>query len=56
VVRQALKAGFILNCTQTKVLRFLPPLVLEQRHVDELIAALRPILAGIQEQSLVASG
>ena len=56
VVRQALEAGFILNCTQTKVLRFLPPLVLEQRHVDELIAALRPILAGIQEQSLVASG
>jgi len=56
VVRQALEAGFILNCTQTKVLRFLPPLVLERRHVDELIAALRPILAGIQEQSLVASG
>ena len=56
VVRQALEAGFILNCTQTKVLRFLPPLVLERRHVDELMAALRPILAGIQEQSLVASG
>ena len=56
VVRQALEAGFILNCTQAKVLRFLPPLVLERRHVDELMAALRPILAGIQEQSLVASG
>jgi acetylornithine aminotransferase/acetylornithine/N-succinyldiaminopimelate aminotransferase len=56
VVRQALEAGFILNCTQTKVLRFLPPLILERRHVDELIAALRPILAGIREQSLVASG
>lgn len=56
VVRQALEAGFILNCTQTKVLRFLPPLILERRHVDELMAALRPILAGIQEQSLVASG
>jgi acetylornithine/N-succinyldiaminopimelate aminotransferase len=56
VVRPALEAGFILNCTQTKVLRFLPPLILERRHVDELMAALRPILAGIQEQSLVASG
>jgi len=56
VVRQALEAGFILNCTQTKVLRFLPPLILERRHVDELMAVLRPILAGIQEQSLVASG
>lgn len=45
VVRQALDAGFLLNCTQEKVLRFLPPLILERRHVDELIAALRPILA-----------
>ena len=51
VVRQALEAGFILNCTQTKVLRFLPPLILERRHVDELIATLRPILAGIQVAS-----
>jgi acetylornithine aminotransferase/acetylornithine/N-succinyldiaminopimelate aminotransferase len=56
VVRQALEAGFILNCTQTKVLRFLPPLILERRHVEELMATLRPILAGIKEQSLVASG
>ena len=45
VVRQALEAGFLMNCTQEKVLRFLPPLILERRHVDELIAALRPILA-----------
>ena len=56
VVRQALEAGFILNCTQTKVLRFLPALILERQHVDQLVAALRPILAGIREQSLVASG
>jgi acetylornithine aminotransferase/acetylornithine/N-succinyldiaminopimelate aminotransferase len=47
VVRQALEAGFLLNCTQEKVLRFLPPLILERRHVDQLIAALRPILAAL---------
>ncbi len=47
VVRQALDAGFLINCTQEKVLRFLPPLILERRHVDELIAALRPILAAL---------
>lgn len=47
VVRQALDAGFLMNCTQEKVLRFLPPLILERRHVDELIAALRPILAAL---------
>jgi acetylornithine/N-succinyldiaminopimelate aminotransferase len=47
VVRQALEAGFLINCTQEKVLRFLPPLTLERRHVDDLIAALRPILAAL---------
>jgi acetylornithine/N-succinyldiaminopimelate aminotransferase len=45
IVRQAAEAGFLLNCTQEKVLRFLPPLTIERRHVDELAAGLRPILA-----------
>ena len=45
VVRQGLEAGVIFNCTQEKVLRFLPPLIIERSHVDELIAALKPILA-----------
>jgi acetylornithine/succinyldiaminopimelate/putrescine aminotransferase len=45
VVRQALEAGVIINCTQDKVLRFLPPLIIEPRHVDELVRVLRPILA-----------
>jgi predicted acetylornithine/succinylornithine family transaminase len=56
VVRRALEAGFILNCTQTKVLRFLPPLILERHHVDELVGALRPILAALQEQCPAVSG
>ncbi|MDE3179526.1 MAG: aspartate aminotransferase family protein [Acidobacteriota bacterium] len=46
-VKQALEAGFLINCTQEKVLRFLPPLIIERHHVDELIGALRPILAGL---------
>jgi acetylornithine/N-succinyldiaminopimelate aminotransferase len=47
VVRQALEAGILMNCTQERVLRFLPPLILEHKHVDELIAVLRPILAAL---------
>jgi len=47
VVQQAREAGFLMNCTQETVLRFLPPLIIERRHVDDLIAALRPILAGL---------
>jgi acetylornithine/N-succinyldiaminopimelate aminotransferase len=45
VVREALAAGVLINCTQERVLRFLPPLILEPHHVDELISVLRPILA-----------
>jgi acetylornithine/succinyldiaminopimelate/putrescine aminotransferase len=47
VVQAALEAGLLLNCTQEKVLRFLPPLILEKRHVDEAIGILRPVLAGV---------
>ncbi len=46
-VRQGMEAGFLFNCTQEKVLRFLPPLIIEHQHVDQLIAALRPILASL---------
>jgi len=47
VVQQGLEAGVLMNCTQEKVLRFLPPLIIEPRHVDELVAVLRPILAAL---------
>lgn len=56
VVRQALEAGFVLNCTQEKILRFLPPLILERHHIDELMRGLRPILASIHrgDESAIA--
>jgi acetylornithine aminotransferase/acetylornithine/N-succinyldiaminopimelate aminotransferase len=47
VVREMLEKGFLINCTQDKVLRFLPPLTIERRHVDELVSALRPVLAAL---------
>ncbi len=48
VVRQTLDAGLLLNCTQEKVLRFLPPLIIEKQHVDEAIGILRPVLAALE--------
>lgn len=45
VVKQALEAGFLINCTQEKVLRFLPPLILDRSGIDQFIEALAPILA-----------
>jgi acetylornithine/N-succinyldiaminopimelate aminotransferase len=51
IVRKALEAGFLVNCTQEKVLLFLPPLIIERRHVDELVAALRSIIAALAESA-----
>ncbi|MDR2108248.1 MAG: acetylornithine/succinylornithine family transaminase [Coriobacteriales bacterium] len=48
VVDAALEAGFVLNATGPQTLRFLPPLICEKSHVDELITALDPILKGLK--------
>lgn len=44
IVKTLLEAGFLINCTQEKVLRFLPPLIIEREHVDRLIAVLRRVI------------
>jgi acetylornithine/N-succinyldiaminopimelate aminotransferase len=43
-VAEMLKRRIVINCTSDTVLRFLPPYVLERRHVDEAIKALDEIL------------
>jgi acetylornithine/succinyldiaminopimelate/putrescine aminotransferase len=56
VVQQALKAGLLINCTQEKVLRFLPPLIIEKPHVDEAIGILRPVLAALEPAAGMKKG
>jgi acetylornithine aminotransferase/acetylornithine/N-succinyldiaminopimelate aminotransferase len=43
-VTEMLKRRILINCTSDTVLRFLPPYVLEHKHVDEGISALDEIL------------
>ncbi len=40
-----MKRGAIINCTVGKVLRFVPPLIIEKTHVDEVIDVLDAVLA-----------
>jgi acetylornithine/N-succinyldiaminopimelate aminotransferase len=40
VVKRLLDEGIIINRTHEKVLRFLPPYIIQKKHVDALIAAL----------------
>ncbi|MFN7065810.1 MAG: aspartate aminotransferase family protein [Aquificaceae bacterium] len=44
VVLKALERGLVINCTSEKVLRFLPPLIIEEHHVDQAVEILREIL------------
>ena len=43
VVAEMLKRRIVINCTSDTVLRFLPPFILERKHVDEAIKALDEI-------------
>ncbi len=44
VVEACMKEGLLINCTQDRVLRFIPPLVVERAEIDELTGALDRIL------------
>ncbi|MDW8031964.1 MAG: aspartate aminotransferase family protein [Aquificaceae bacterium] len=44
---RALEKGIVINCTAQKVLRFLPPLILEEVHVEEALSKLRETLLGV---------
>ncbi|MGP1575629.1 aspartate aminotransferase family protein [Selenomonas sp.] len=45
IVNECLEHGAIINCTAGNVLRFVPPLIVKESHIDELCAILEPILA-----------
>ncbi len=48
LVEQGLAAGVLLNVTQDVVLRFLPPFLLEEKHVDKGIRVLKKLLRGLK--------
>jgi acetylornithine/N-succinyldiaminopimelate aminotransferase len=45
VVEQALAEGVLFNSTQDTVLRFLPPFLLQEKHIDKGIRVLKKLLA-----------
>ena len=47
VVEGCLKKGYLINRTAEKVLRFVPPLIIEEKHIDGLILALEETLKGL---------
>ena len=48
IVADCMERGAIINCTVGKVLRFVPPLIIEKTHVDEVL----DVLDGVLSESL----
>lgn len=47
--------GILVNCTESTVLRFLPPLIITQEHVDEVIRVLRLVFSGLDVRPSASS-
>lgn len=46
-VVKARERGLLINCTADKVLRFVPPLIVERKHIDNLVETLDKILVEV---------
>ena len=44
-VERARERGLLINCTHKHVLRFLPPFILDERHVTEFLGKMKRVLA-----------
>jgi acetylornithine/N-succinyldiaminopimelate aminotransferase len=49
VVTACLEEGFLINCAQEKVLRFVPPLIVQEGDIDRLVGALDRIFEGMRD-------
>ena len=45
IVRACLEKGFLINCAAGTVLRFIPPLIVQRKDIDQLVDALHGILS-----------
>ena len=43
IVQACMERGFLINCTQEHILRFIPPLIIQEEQIDALIACLDSI-------------
>ena len=46
IVLKCMEQGFLINCVQGKILRFVPPLVITRAEIDALIGCLDGIFSG----------
>ena len=50
VVKSCMERGFLINCAQGHVLRFIPPLIIQEKDIDALIACLDSVFQRLSDQ------
>ena len=50
LVNQCLQRGFLINCIQENILRFVPPLIVKKGEIDALIDCLDELLGQVEDQ------
>jgi acetylornithine/succinyldiaminopimelate/putrescine aminotransferase len=45
IVNRCFEEGILINCTQERVLRFLPPLTINNKDIDRLVKTIDKILS-----------
>jgi acetylornithine aminotransferase len=51
LVNQCLQRGFLINCIQETILRFVPPLIVKKEEIDALIDCLDKLFEQLEDQS-----
>jgi len=49
IVNECLELGVLINCTAEKVLRFIPPLIVQKKDIDQLMHILQKVLRKLTE-------
>jgi len=47
VVKACMEQGFLINCTQEHILRFIPPLIIKEEDIDSLVSCLDSVFQGL---------
>jgi acetylornithine/N-succinyldiaminopimelate aminotransferase len=48
IVKEMMQRGFLINCTMGNVLRFLPPLIVTEKEVDQMLEVLEEVLKAVK--------
>ncbi|RLC08832.1 MAG: aspartate aminotransferase family protein [Deltaproteobacteria bacterium] len=51
IVEACMRRGFLINCTQEHILRFVPPLIIRKKEIDSLIACLDEVFQNTLKES-----